>query len=730
MKDSHVIDCVDKAIHELVYDKWSLQKAYNYYNGKRDAEQFRYLEENFGIGNPTSVEFTPLIKKHVDALIGEYLDIPLLPKVSCKDRDTISKITRELQIKISSEVFKYTQQFLNNQLLNFIGGQNPTVDVNIQATLDKIIEEVENDFISEYEIAAQNVLEYCIQSRKTDLANKLRMLLLDLLVAGCAFYRVKPSSIGTNIVIEVLNPLNTFIDKNPESQYIKDSYRAVIRKWMTRDQILNEYGDELTQEAISELEDIHDHYSEYNSFYVRTYTNVPVNQPYTGDAQGLDAGKTIIPGFPSSKEFIEYKLIPVFEVEWIQVDKEDGEYIENRYEGVKIADSIYIPRGKSKNVIRTQDDPTKCNLSVNGIYLTNRDHIPQSLVLQCTSLQDKYDLVIYLRDNILANSGTAGDWLDVSVLPAWLGADMTERIQKWIAYKKTGIGLIDTSQEGRAFNNNTTFSGFDDAIRIQTMQAFDVVLARIEDQTSSITGVFRERLNGIQQRDAVSNVEAGARNSYIITKPFYQQMDTLATDILYDCLDMAKIVWKEGLTGTLVLGDKLLKTFTALPEHFTMTDYDVHIVPSTQILKDFQQMQGLVFELIKGGMMEPDTAVEAMTARSLTELKDKVQKAWAKKKKENDQLGQMQQQLQQLDQQNKELTKVNQQLQAKLEQFNEAKLQLEREKLKADIDISWYNAHTEREFKTSKSEVEQKKVDIELGQLYDGNPYNNQIRFQ
>jgi hypothetical protein len=42
------------------------------------------------------MEFTPLIKKHVDYLIGEYLDTPLLPKVSCKDKETISKIDRDL----------------------------------------------------------------------------------------------------------------------------------------------------------------------------------------------------------------------------------------------------------------------------------------------------------------------------------------------------------------------------------------------------------------------------------------------------------------------------------------------------------------------------------------------------------------------------------------------------------------------------------------------------------
>jgi len=34
-------------------------------------------------------------------------------------------------------------------------------------------------------------------------------------------------------------------------------------------------------------------------------------------------------------------------------------------------------------------------------------------------------------------------------------------------------------------------------------------------------------------------------------------MDMLVIDILGDCLDIAKIVWKNGLTGTIILGDKL-----------------------------------------------------------------------------------------------------------------------------------------------------------------------------
>jgi hypothetical protein len=38
ISDDELIQKTDIAIAELVYDKDELQKAYNYYNGKRDAE--------------------------------------------------------------------------------------------------------------------------------------------------------------------------------------------------------------------------------------------------------------------------------------------------------------------------------------------------------------------------------------------------------------------------------------------------------------------------------------------------------------------------------------------------------------------------------------------------------------------------------------------------------------------------------------------------------------------
>lgn len=39
-------------------------------------------------------------------------------------------------------------------------------------------------------------------------------------------------------------------------------------------------------------------------------------------------------------------------------------------------------------------------------------------------------MLIYYRDNLIATSGTVGDWIDAASLPSWLGVEMPERLEK------------------------------------------------------------------------------------------------------------------------------------------------------------------------------------------------------------------------------------------------------------------------------------------------------------
>lgn len=322
--------------------------------------------------------------------------------------------------------------------------------------------------------------------------------------------------------------------------------------------------------------------------------------------------------------------------------------------------------------------------------------------------------------------------MDEALLPMNLGVKWPERVQKWLAYKKAGVMWVDSTQEGRNETGgaplNTIFNGFDETLKAQAVQAIELAIQSVEQTTSSITGVFRERLNGIEQRDAVTNIKQGVTNSFIVTKHYFQQMDLITCEILLSSLNQAKITYKKGLTGTIILGDKYQQIFTALPEHFTITDFDIHVISSTEVMEDLQTIKSLVPELIKMQAITPDIIVEALTSKSLTDLKYKIQKAMKVQKEENNQLMQLSQQLEESQQQLQQLQSELQKSQQKVQQLDEQRLKLEQEKINLDYQVNWLKATSDKAYKERSVAVEEKRTEIEIMQLRDGNPYNNQIR--
>jgi hypothetical protein len=63
-------------------------------------------------------------------------------------------------------------------------------------------------------------------------------------------------------------------------------------------------------------------------------------------------------------------------------------------------------------------------------------------------------------------------------------------------------------------------------------------------------------------------------------------MDILVREMIVDCLNIAKKVYKNGISGTLILGKNYTQLFTALPEYFTVTDFDIHIIASSEVMED------------------------------------------------------------------------------------------------------------------------------------------------
>lgn len=731
--DDYFIQQIDLAIAELVYDKDHLKKAYNYYNGIRDADQFRHLEENFGVGTPTSVEFIPLIRRHIDVLVGEHLQNKIKPNISCKDSETLSKINKEkMEVIYTEELNLIKGQLMQN--LNYAlmtpeeqqqTGGTPPVDRATEEKLAKLKLDIERDFISEFEISAHYVVRHLLQDRNVDIYQKLKLLFLDLLIAGQCYYKVTIVKQGMTPVIDILNPFDVFRERNFNSLKVNKSKRIVHRIWMNKQQIITKYGKKLNKENIDKLKHELGTMNTGTAYYSRAAGSGLI---------GTDTGVVVTPSFYDEDYQPGYfDLIPVYEVEWLannRIKTDDGyDYTTERYKGTRIGECVYIDMEKAEHQLIGINDPFGASLSINGVSYDERGATPYSLVLSTAHLQDKYDILHFYRDNLIASSGVKGDWIDVANLPEFLGSSPSERIAKFMAYKKQGIAIIDSSQDGRGGNLNTIFGGFDDTVSGDSIQAIQLAIQQTEEICSSVTGVFRERLGGIEQKDAVTNVEVGIKQSAIITKQYYKMMDTITKDLLMDALNNCRVSYKDGMVGSIILGSKLQKVFTLDPDKFCATDYDVHIADSGDLIRDMETIKSVSMELVKGGAVDIDIMLEALTSESLTEMKENVSRSYKEKKAENDQLNQAMQQMSQMEQQ---LKQAQQELQ-KISQENEM-LQKQADAIrKADID-NRYKIESERnriteEFNEGKLEVDNKKVEIELAQLLDDNPMNNKIKF-
>ena len=724
--EDYLLEMSDWIVGDLVQEKEHLYKAYNYYNGKRDKYQYANLEQNFGVGNPTSISFTPLVRKHIDAIVGEFLATDIKPKISCKDEKTLSSIYRDKQLAIQKENFEFVKQYLENALFDIFDGKpqkdQKSTDAFIDQELRNIRESVDLHFLSNYEIAGQQIVQYILQSRKMDFKNKLRQILLDLLISGEAYYKVIPTSGGTNFDIEIEDPLNTFVEKDPKSNYMKNGYRAVVRKWMTAEEIIIKYGQYLSQEDINNLDDLK--YYDYDNRHMIMVTSLGArcgdySNPGIWDGVGAHPDEYNYDAYTR-----KWDLIPVYEIEWIDWTKEGKQRVGQRYQTIRIGSDIYILLGEDKHVVRDMDAPNEIRLTVNGMFYTDGHGNPYSLMLKTADLQDDYDLLMYFKSNVIALSGTKGAIVDMATLPEDLGNSFEERLMKFLAYRKTGISLINSAQEG--ISPNTIYNGFDDSISVNSIQAIQLAINMIEETASSITGVFRERLGGIQERDAVANVELGMRQSYIITKQYYQAMDTLVSEMLTDALDLARRVYKKGFTGQILLGDKR-EIFTLLPEYYSQTNFDVHLANSADAIKEQELIKQLSMQLASSNMVDPEILLLVSTSKSLTGMKTSVLKSIQAKKAENNTLQQLQQQLQEAQNNMVQMQKQLEQSTKKITQLNEKKLNIEQQDNQMNQNIQWYKVRAEAENKRKELELIENRNKLEAAQLLDNNDQNNEV---
>lgn len=141
-----------------------------------------------------------------------------------------------------------------------------------------------------------------------------------------------------------------------------------------------------------------------------------------------------------------------------------------------------------------------------------------------------------------------------------------------------------------------------------------------------------------------------------------------------------------------------------------------------------QQIWQVIPEFIKSGQLQPDILFEIITAKSLSEMKYKVQKALRKQEEKNDVVKKLQEQLEQAGQQNQQLQQQLKEVSSQLKKLDEQKMQLEQEKIQLQYKVDWFKAQADQQFKQDQIDLAKKRTDVQILQLKDGNKHNDIIR--
>jgi len=722
---------MDHWVSSLVQPKESLRLLRNYYNGIRDDKQFAYLTENFGIGTPSNIKFTNIIKPRVDSIVSQLESDSYTYTVSCTDSTTIDLIQEEKKTKKLNEISQALSLFTSNMKKALDNGGEPVPFSELKSSVDVIRDKYKSNYISDYEISVQHLCTYFEKSNEMELRSKLAMLVHDLIVTGECYYRIYYTREGSDPIFEIIKPENFFHNKNTNNPYIDGTDAVVHREYMTHKQVAAMYGKYMTPDQMKSL---------FGGTYLsRTARNLN---------SGLDLAMYYGEDDPmlGQKHFNSAYTVEVMHIEWMAtnaviIDDEEkkrlqllnsgfnyevGEEVRrmDRYEGVRIGGSVYLNCGKSEQVLRSANDPYSCGFSYGGLLNSDRNGRPYSVVGALKDLQDIYDLTMFHRDNLLANSGVKGDRINVAGIPKVLGDDFMSRLLTFIAIKKGGVELVDLTEPGAQFFNHA--GGFDNTVDGNSLQAINGIMAQVEHQADIIAGTTPQMLGNIQQRDAVSNVNTGLKQTMLIHQPLFEMFRGCQNRIVKELVNVAQMSYKSGKKISYIAGGEAY-TFHILPEKFRFSDYAITINYASKDTIKVEQLKLIAKELIVAGAVDPDVMIKILLSDSILEIQRMITKNWAEKKAENNKVSALSSQVEQYEKQLKELNgqlnNITQQLEASKTVNNSVKeneVKLKNDEAIKKLALEKDKVENAKDYNEALLELKKEEIQLEREQLYLG----------
>jgi hypothetical protein len=457
-----------------------------------------------------------------------------------------------------------------------------------------------------------------------------------------------------------VNPMEFDFDKDPGVKFIHKGNWCKEEREMSIANIIDLYGDQLTDADIKKLDNgelgygLHSLWGKWGSNHMPgvapSSTHAPGEQipnfgknlpdswvPDKGNQASASADKVLV----SNVVWRSFRKVHVLVYqdqfgEWQQQDVDDKtsltkeqsamgwrievEWLPDIWKGTRIGDDIYVDMGPLEN--QTGDLPYV------GYIYNNTNSKATSLVELVKAHQ--YTIMAIMYKIMLEVAKYKGSRIvyDLAQFPATGIHGMS--MDRWLYYAETvGMVLIDSTQEGIEGNPNTrgSFNQWQilNPAELGVVNVLIGLLDKVESMIGDVLGVSPQREAKTKASETASGVERSIIQSSAITASLFMKHNEVKRAVLQQVLEVAQLcILEDEYTTQLVIDDAYVELLKINGAMLSDSEFDVIVSDSIEIAKIKEKLDGLAQAALSADKVNFSDMIKLFQSTSIAEIADTV----------------------------------------------------------------------------------------------------------
>ena len=623
----------------------------NLYNGKVDVNDMKLILNPGGMEKffvPDAIQHYPIVTPRVNVLVGEEKRRKFDWTVQIINPDTLSKIKED------------KKKLVDQKLMEML--QSQVSDEELEKELEKYGDYINFDYQDMREKRANLLLRHYIA--KLDMKISFQQGFKDALIMGEEIYMF--DIVNGRVAFEKLNPLKVHTLRGGFSNRIEDSDVIILDDFWAPGKIQDTYYNDLNDADVKKLdegswssgtknldgvtESIDDvaglkilEQDGMDSYIESTGIFDAQDSPGRGTYTDVAGNVRVLRMFwRSMKKVIKVTFFDElgkkqikFRSEDYIADKNMGETVETLWipqwwKGVKIGQDTYLQIKPKEIQYNKLNEPSFNSCGIVGQVYNSGDEEAVTMVDRAKPFQYLYDISWYRVNEALSKYLGSIVELDLAKVPTgW-------SVTKWLYFaRKSGISVVDSFKEGQKGMAKGKLAGAvgNTTGRVLEQKVGDFIQTHIEmmefakAQMDEITGVSRQRLGQVENRETVGGVERAVSQSNHITEELFTMHDYCKKRCFQMLIETAKIALKgQSIKFAYIADDQTRQLAEIEGDEFAEEEYGLMVSNDDEINHMQQKLDGMVQMGLQNQMLSFSTAIKIYNSPSIREIQRMIQK--------------------------------------------------------------------------------------------------------